>query len=77
MLPSGDNAMHDSKTFLAERVQAILQNLSKATMWSKMTEYVGNLKRREQQQKALSKYGKHIRKLLQGKNWLLESTSTI
>lgn len=73
--------MHDSKTFLAERVQDILQNLSKATMWSKMIEYVGNLKRREQQQqqqqKALSKYGKHISKLLEGKNWLLESTSTI
>lgn len=39
--------MHGSKFFLAESVQDIIQNLSKATMWSKMTEYVENLKRRE------------------------------
>lgn len=62
--------MHGSKIFLAESVQDIIQNLSKATLWSKMTEYVENLKRK---QWALPKDAKHLSKLLEGKSWLFES----
>lgn len=70
------HGMHGSENFLAESIRDTSQNPPKATLWSEMTDYVENHKRRGKK-RVHSKYGKHLSQLCKDMSWLLESVSTM